>query len=169
MADDRRILKFKYGSRGEDEAKKVFVKFEKLRGDGTFDVYTFECDDEAHPDLSKALQTMKPHLIENCELPDDRMIEVKSITRTYKDMEVGEVRGLVISGVRQLQNSDAPMVVTMPHKTDQPYTEDGDDSICLTSQCMDDLDALEVEIFAYVDGKRAQLEMDFGTEGKPAA
>jgi hypothetical protein len=170
VGDSRRLLKFKYGgSHSEEDSKKTFVKFEKERDDGSFDLFTFECDDEVHPDLTKALQAMKPHLLENCELPDDRLVDVKSITCTYKAMDVGEVRGLVISGVRQLQNSNAPMVLTMPHKTDQPYTEDGDDRICLSSACLDDLDRLSEEVFAYVDGKRAQLEMDFQGEDEPAA
>lgn len=172
---ERRLLKFKYGSSSEDEFKKCLVKYEFKRDDGYSDVFTFECDDEPHPDLKEALEGMVEHLLENCEIASEEghKITVKSVTCTYKDMDdVGLVRGLVISGVRELRRSNSPMVLNSPHKTDQPYTEDGDDDICLSSRCIDALYGLEREVFAYLDGKRAQGELDFGdqeSDTKPAA
>jgi len=167
MGEDRRLLKYKYGgSPANEESKKTFVKFEKERGDGDYDIFTFECDDEPHPDLVKALEAMAPHLRENCEIDDSRKVTVKSVTCTHKQMEGFEVHGLVISGLRELRNCNSPMSLNSPHKTDIPYADDQDaDDMNLTSECLDDLAVLEREVFAYVDGKRAQLEL--GLEEPP--
>lgn len=170
--DSRRLLKFKYGGSSQDEdSRKVFVKFEKERGDGAYDVFTFECNDEPHPDLNKRLQNMVPHLRENCELTDDtKVIVVRSVTCTHKEMEGFEVHGLVISGLRTLSNCNAPMNLTSPHKTDRSYNEeDEDDTNLLSSACLEALDALSEEVFAYVDGKRSQLELGLETETKASA
>ena len=170
MIDGRRLLKFKYGSSSEGETKRVFVKFEKERDDNQADIFTFECDDDAHPDLKKAPEAMVPHLLENCEIKAEEgyKIAVRSVTSTYKEMEDGTVHGLVISGLRELRYSRAPLVLTSPHKTDIPYSEGDEDAPLLTSACLGAFDDLESEVFAYVDGKRAQGELDFGQKD-PAA
>ena len=171
MNDTRRLLKFKYGSGSEEEFKKCLVKFETLRGDGEYDVFTFECDDEPHPDLKKKLEAMIPFLLENCEFEADpaHKITVKSITCTHKAMDSFDVHGLVISGLRELKHCNAPMNLTSPHKTDRAYSDEdeGYDNL-LSSACLNALDELVVEIFAYVDGKRAQLELGLDADEKPA-
>ena len=162
---ERRLLKFKYGFSGEESSRKCLVKFEQQRGDGEYDAFTFECNNEPHPDLNTKLQDMAEHLIQICELDHEHMVIVKSVTVTHKDMDFGTVRGLVISGTRTLATCNAPMCINSPHKTDVPYAEDQDpDDNNLTCACLDALDELEKEVFAYVDGKRSQAEFDFGEE-----
>lgn len=164
MNNGRRLLKFKYGTGEDSEFKKCLVKFETSRADGDYDIFTFECDDDPSPDLKKRLDAMAEFLLENCEIEKNEIahkVQVKSVTCTHKEMEGFDVHGLVISGTRELKNCNAPMCLNSPHKTDVPYCEDSDDeSILLSPECLHALDALVSEVFSYVDGKRAQLELD---------
>jgi hypothetical protein len=168
---ERRLLKFKYGFASDTDSRKCLVKYELERADGEYDLFTFECNDEPHPDLNFKLQGMAKHLIEICELPSDRVVTVNSVTCTHKDMDGQTVHGLVISGTRALNTSDAPMCLNSPHKTNVPYAEDQDASDKnLSGTCLSDLALLADEVFAYVDGKRSQGEFDFGNgDGAPKA
>lgn len=158
---DRRLLKFKYGSGSSD--KKVLIKFE-VENSGDYDTFTFESNDDAHPDLRSALKNLAPHLLENCEVEDNRLpVNVLGVTCTYKTMESGLIRGLVITGARDLEDSNSPLVLNSPHKTDFHYSETDESGIgLLKPKCLELLDDLIREVFAYLDGKRAQAELDFG-------
>jgi hypothetical protein len=160
---NRRLLKFKKGGAKND--RNYLVKFEVPRPypeDG--DIQTFECNDEPHPDLEKALQDMGNHLLAICEIPksEKRPVFISGVTFTYKAMDpLVTVNGLVIVGVRKLLNSDAPLVLTSPHRTNIPYGEGQDaDEKNLDSATLEDMAILEREVFAYMDGiKRGQPDL----------
>lgn len=160
----RRLLKLKYNSGSTD--KKVFLKYEEQSADGPVNVISFESNEEPHPDLIKALQDMAKHLQEICEIEtlSGRLITVRGITVTYKKMDDGRlIRGLVISGTRELYTSQSPMSLNSPHKPEDPYSPTGDEAYCLTPECVEDVERVVREAFAYLDGKRAQGTLDFQT------
>jgi len=151
----RRLLKFKASSDGG-----YLAKYEVDGKQGT-DTITFESTDAPLPELNAALQKMVDHVVAIAEFPVGWRGDIKiiGVTCTYSN----DVQGLVITARRELENSNAPLIVNTPHFTREPYNEDSEDDIGIfSSECGDDLDALEVQVFGYVDGDRAQKQLDFG-------
>lgn len=154
--NDRRLLKFKHNERTGD----VFVKYERGNPASTLrDEFTLKCGEAPRLELKAALQKMAKHAIEICELPDDFLLHVISVSISYSDENV---QGLVITTMRSLKNSNAPMLINTPNFSREPYSETGDPDVSIFShKCAEDLDALEGRVFLYVEGERAQRKLDF--------
>lgn len=164
MADNelrgRRLCKIKIG-KNEFEREVVTIKMEEPDRNGEFTAHLIECKDTPHPDLRAALAAMAEHLISNAEFPStwEPQIDVISVTITHTN----NVQGIVITGKKELENCNAPLIVNTPHYTREPYNEDDEsDKGIFSTACGFAIDALEKEVIAYVDGKRAQQELDFG-------
>jgi len=160
---NRRICKVKIGKDDYDR-EVVTIKLEEPDLTGGYTSHLIECKDAPHPDLRNALKEMGQYLLEHAEFPSTWTVAVISVTVTHTN----EVQGLVITGKRELKNCNAPLIVNTPHYTREPYNEDDDSDIGIfSSSCGEALDLLEEEALAYVDGKRAQL--DLGLEEGAAA
>jgi hypothetical protein len=152
----RGLLKLKID--GDD----VLVKYvEREGGEDDGDTVTLESSDPPLPELREALQAMAEHMVAICELPAKWTEEIRivGVTVTYSD----DVRGLVITGLRRLQGHAAPLVLNSPHATNEekeqgPYTV----------ACGPALDELEEEVWRYVDGERAQLQLSLEPVGAVA-
>lgn len=153
----RRLCKCKIGK--DDNGRVVVViKYEIPDSTGDFTKVEIENHDIPHPDLKAALSAMIPHLRENAELPANWTLDVISCTITHKH----EIQGLVITGRRELENSNAPLILNTPHFTQESYNEEDDSGVgVFSSACGEAIDVLEREAIAYVDGKREQLELPF--------
>jgi hypothetical protein len=158
----RRLLKFKYSDDG------IVVRYEQTNDTiGEPDRFTFESKEEPRKELKDALAAMATHVVDICELTEleseiiDR-ITVFGITRTYTVVDDDRlVQGLVISARRSLTNSNSPMMINTPHFTDEPYSVTADPDLGVYSlECGEALHKLTKRIFAYVDGERAQQELD---------
>jgi hypothetical protein len=162
QTSNRRLCKVKIGKDDLGRAM-VTIKIEVPAQDGDYTSLTMESRDIPHPDLVNALATMAEHLLEHAEFPSTWNAEVIGCTVTHTN----DVQGLVITGKRDLKNCNAPLIINTPHFTREPYNEDDESDMGLFSgECGQHLDALEEEALAYVDGKRAQLEL-FGTTKQP--
>lgn len=160
---NRRVCKVKIG-KDSIGREMVTIKIEQPDQVGDFTAILMECRDIPHPDLRKALENMGDHLIEHCEFPSTwrHDIAVIGVTITHTN----DIQGLVITGKKELKYCNAPLIINSPHYTREPYNEDDDSDMAIfTGECGDHLDTLEKEALAYVDGKRAQLEL--GLEEKP--
>lgn len=161
---NRRICKVKIGKDDYDR-EVVTIKIEEPDQTGGYTSHTIECKDAPHPDLRNALQDMSQHLKEHAEFPSTWIVSIISATVTHTN----EVQGLVLTGRRDLENCNAPLIVNTPHYTRESYNEDDDSDIGIFSEsCGEALDALEKEALAYVDGKRQQAELDFAGNEKAA-
>jgi hypothetical protein len=158
----KRLLKFRYSP---DEG--VLIKYEKsIKGSGAFETITVESAEKPQKDLQAALQAMAAHLCAIAELPADwaEDLEIRGVTCTWTD----GIRGLVITGLRKLEHSNAPLVLNSPHFTEAPYAEDGDDTVSVYDDgCGEDLETLDRLVFGYVDGAREQLRLEL--EAAPSA
>lgn len=158
---NKRLLKFKY------KPGEILVKYEQSNNStGVNDTITLESGEEPTGELLQALQQMADHAVEICELPLSMKsgLTVRSITCTYTN----DVQGLVITTLRELDNSKSPMVINTPHFTREPYSETDEDEMNLFSfECADDLDTLEKLVFSYINGERAQGQLDFGVQQEP--
>jgi hypothetical protein len=161
---NRRLCKIKIGS--DDVGREIVtVKLEEPDMNSDYTMHLIECKEPAHSDLRNALRDMGQYLKEHAEFPSTWIVDVISCTVTHTN----EVQGLVITGRRDLQRCNAPLIINTPHYTREPYNE-GDDSDMgiFSSECGDALDTLEQEALAYVDGKRAQGVLDFEGKDEPA-
>ena len=115
-------------------------------------------------DLPKRLQVMANHVTEICDLPESatKNIVVSGITESYTD----ENRYLIITAVRALSKSKAPMLINTPARPLYPES-DQDETFCMSKECFEDLLAVENEAMKYIRGERAQMSLDFaGAEKK---
>lgn len=150
----RKLLKVRIDADG------VLVKYQEAKGENAkTETVTLEAEDPPLPELERALSSMAEHLCAICELPADWVedIEVRSVTVTYTEAATG----LVITGLRSLDGSSAPLILNSPHFTDAPYSEtDQGGKGIYSADCGRDLNELARAAFAYVDGKRGQLQLD---------
>lgn len=124
------------------------------KDEGEWDEFSFSRKVKPHPDLLAALQALAPHVVELCELEDLRepAIEVRSVTYTWAH----DVMGAVVTALRHLQNSPAPLVLNTPHKPSDAYGEDeADPAQLLPEHTVRALRELAREAVAFLDGKRA--------------
>jgi len=154
---NRKLLKFKISSDGNN-----VVKYQIDRDEESSDTVGIETTAIPSKNLSDALQKMADHVISIVEFPSTWLKDIKvlGVTCTYTN----DVQGLVITALRTLVGSNAPMVINTPHFTRESYN--GDDSISDTSilsiQCGMDLDALESLALKYADGgERLQPDLEF--------
>jgi hypothetical protein len=59
----------------------------------------------------------------------------------------------------QIGTCGSPIVLNMPHKPATPYSEGGDEGVCLTALEYDALVEVHNHALAYLDGERAQMEL----------
>ena len=94
-------------------------------------------------------------------------LETRSVSLSYKN----DVMAATITAMKPLRHSNAPLVISTPHKASELIGEGGDESNCLTSDCVAAINAVIREARNYVNGERAQgslpLDSDPG-EGKVA-
>jgi len=161
-ARNRRICKVKIG-KDDCDREVVTIKLEEPDQSGGYTAHLIECKDPPHSDLRNALQEMGQYLKEHAEFPSTWIVSVISVTVTHTN----EVQGLVITGRRDLEKSNAPLIINTPHYTRESYNEDDESDMGIfSSSCGDALDALEKEAMLFVDGKRQQMQLDLD-EKKP--
>lgn len=151
----RRLRKFKMSrSTGGIE-----VIYESENGaTGTFDEYTLKTYESPVSALDVALQNLTDHVIAICELPHTMKDEiiVSGVSISYTD----DIQGLVITSMRSLKGSSAPMLINTPHFSAQPYGEGSDSEISVfTLECGEALQKLEARVFEFIDGDRLQMSL----------
>jgi len=157
---ERRLLKFKMSKEGD-----LFIKYEQ-DGDNGVDIITLETPDLPSKELGDAFNKMVDHVIAIGELPGHwrEFLTMRGVTVTWTN----GVQGLVLTALRTLSGSNSPMTINTPHFTRESYNEDDESDISIFSlECGEDLDYLEAEIFRFVDGARAQKELNFEEEEQP--
>lgn len=125
------------------------------------DTYTLESAETPLGELEHALQGMAEHVVEICELPEEMVsdLTVRSVSVSYN---ADGVQGLIVTALRDLENSNTPMLINTPHFSREAYSETAGDANVFSPKCGRDLDRLERCAFAYIDGERSQKELDFG-------
>lgn len=136
---------------------------------GRFEECTLKCNERPRTALLEALLNMRRYLIEICELPASWEDEIRIRGLTIKEDSNG-ITGIVISGIRELRGSEAPLVLNSPYVVE----ESEDDLGVYSDECAGDLVDLAALVWRYLDGDRAgrQIELDeltkgTGLEGQP--
>lgn len=147
MSDQRRLLKFKL------KDSDVFVKYEKPSESAAIpDTVTLESGEAPRSELRDAMKALRADVVEMTELPiDEDELTVIGVSFTHGDYD-----GVVVTALRELENSNAPLVLNTPHFTNDEEADVG----VYSMDCQERLDDLESLVFAYVDGERQQLELE---------
>lgn len=150
------VVRFKKFKKTKEE--RIQIAYEKQNSvTQRWDEFTMSCSEKPRPELIETLNKLAPHVIEMCELPKEyeARIEVTGVTFSYGG-EL-EVMGATITSQMALKYSNCDLNLNTPHKASGPYNDyEIDDELLLSSECVDALDALCIELRMYVEGHRAQ-------------
>lgn len=154
MDKDIRITKVKC-SHGE-----WTICYEKMsESTGTYDSYGITSRDMPRDELHKRLQVLANHVEEICELPQGaaKHIVPSGVSMKYTDNNCHAV----ITALRTLRYSKTPMCINTPARP--LHAAEGDeDGFCMSDEMIKDIEALEEEAMKYLNGERAQQQLDFG-------
>jgi hypothetical protein len=115
-----------------------------------------------HEDLRLAFEALEPVAREILMLPSEwRKGEFRIVGVSWSFSESTGVKGAVITGAVTLDTSDAPFNFNTPHLPFEPYSPTGNSPL-MPDEGREALDHLEAEVKAFIDGKRAQQNFDFG-------
>ena len=119
----------------------------------------FKCPEKPHPDLDLAMSALVRDVYDILELPVDWAPQRMRITGVSFSMsEETGVEGVVITGLVELKTSNAPFCFNTPHIPFDQYSEGGTSPV-MPENTVRNLEEMKKEALAYVEGKRAQMEL----------
>lgn len=145
-----------------------FFGWEVFQGNtNNWDQHTLSCKDQPRPELLERLQVMANHVTEICEFSEweTKKLIVSGVSLTYGDE--GNCY-LVITAQKALEYSKAPLIINTPARPAEPESDAEGQEFCWSDELTADIEALEQEAWAYIDGERAQLSLDFAGGAKTA-
>lgn len=147
----RQITKIK-----QDKDGKIIISWVIVRPDGREDEHSMSCSDHPRPGFDAALQALAPTLAQWCDVPTEwcKKLTVMGVSLSYSN----GVMGACVTAKRP-SSANSPLILNAPHKPSVPYSEGGDESVCLTVEQYDAILAIIAEAEAYLDGDRAQMEL----------
>ena len=149
-----RICKVKTTKEG-----KTAIEYQRTTGTD-WDDFSLKCSDKPRPEFFAALDALREHVIDMCELPEELIerIAVKGVSFSYGGE--GETMGATIIAENKLIKSNGAVNINTPHRPSEPYgdTPKGilPDRMFLAPDCVSALKDLEKEARKYIDGDRAQ-------------
>jgi len=162
--EPRSITKVKF-SKG-----RVHVEYCTRRpGAEASDEYTVDCGEAPHPSFLAALDSLRGHVLEICEMPSGLKPRTTVHGASFSYTENGdgeEVLGAVITALVTLNRSRSPLVLNTPHKFSDVLNDADDPSFCLSEDAGAAIEEVIDETNKYLDGHRAQgvLPLDDGAD-----
>lgn len=150
--DKRLITKVRYGQ------DKVSANYLVEHPDGRQDEYSVICTDQPLAEFDAALQALLEEMPDWCEISQEGYFDNAKVLGVSYSWKHG-IMGAVVTLTRPLRHCGSPLVLNAPHKTEAPYSEGGDYSVCLTKEQADALKKVITECDRYLDGQRAQMEL----------
>lgn len=118
-------------------------------------VHSLRSHEDPRPEFVTALQSLTSIILSLCELPLDYGTDLKILGVTVTEHETLG-RGLVITALKKLTRSQAPMVLNTPHLTE---TGSHENAPTLFGRELDLIEALQEEAERYRKGERAQQSL----------
>jgi hypothetical protein len=136
----------------ERKAKKVTLRWQTTSGKDTVK-HELESFDPPEPALAKALDAFTPNVLELLELPIEYGIglEIRSLSINYEDD--GRM-GLVVTCLKSLADTTAPLVINTPHLRE--LGDDGEGGAFLPIDMQGLSDVVQAAAARYVLGHREQ-------------
>jgi hypothetical protein len=135
----------------------LHVELEGMEND-TERKITLRSMEDFHTDLSDAFDALGPSVREILEWPSSLYPELKVTGVSWSHSENTGVEGAVLVCQSPLEGCTSPFCFNTPHLPFAQYCEDGNAPL-MPDGAQDALDVLRREVQAYIDGKRAQLEL----------
>jgi hypothetical protein len=145
---DRIHIEYQYGTKKKNENWNL---------EDMSDV-THACKGKARPQFYMAFTRMIEHIPRILEQPDAFKVglRVKGVSFSYGGDDL--IMGASVSCERTLRSSNSPWYFNTPHKSSMPYSEDGDETVCYTSDVVETLEDIIEETELYIKGHRAESE-----------
>jgi hypothetical protein len=140
------------------DGSKVRIEYENKRADGKgFDEFTLNCSDTPLVSFRDALSALSLDVIGICEMhvAEEPKISVRGVTFT----NTNDVFGAVITAMKKLKTTNAPLVINTPHLTEEPYGEGDTSTPLLDTATVDRLHTLALEAERYINGEREQGDL----------
>lgn len=120
----------------------------------------FKSAEKPHPDFELAFAALVRHVYDIIELPVNSWPAAMTVSgASFSKSEDTGVEGAVISARVDLDDCQSPFCFNTPHLPFEPYTE-GSETPTMDADAVEALENLRTEAQAYMDGKRAQLELE---------
>lgn len=153
MSVKKEFLKIKI----KDE--RVHLDWQLKREDDTYDKYSLESKDAAHPSFTLKILELRNYVNDICDLrlqiDEFNRLKISSLSINYAGEK--HIMGATITALKDLPNRNSPLIVNTPYLIEDYYSDQGDPNSLLPSKLV----LLIYEIFEYADeyiqGKRAQL------------
>ncbi len=133
----------------------VTIEYNEITEDGTREV-NFSSEDKPQQSFQKAVDDLRRHVIEICELPGDyhNDLSINSISLKYQGDK--NTMGCVISAKKELLHSQTPFNIQTPYKimNDTGVELQGDPLYYLTDECIQAIGSVTGEAKLYLDGNR---------------
>jgi len=151
MVGEIRFNKIKYDNKG-----RVCLVYDEIVSDDKVNEYSMKCTDAPRGEYKEALAALKIHVVDICEIPKNQAakLEIRGVSLSWKD----GIMGTVITALKDLERSNAPLVLNTPHLPEESYSKDGEMS-CLSLECVEDIRTLIEEARRYLEGDRAQIDL----------
>ena len=156
---ERRITKIKLKA---DLVVVQWQQYQPLTKD--WDSFAMSSKEAPLPSFPEAMAALAKHVEEICELPEHSRdkITVTGISHSYSLNN----SYVVITAQKELFTSRSPLNLNTPVKA---MESDIDDDYGASDEMVYDVEQLEQEAFNYIDGQRAQQELDFGDNNNAAS
>ena len=153
------------------DGEKVHLAWTETAGpDGVDEVKCeLSSNDLPHESFTAALLALKSTVTSLCDLPitwlenDLYPLVVRSASINYED---GGLRGFVVTSLKYLPRTNAPMVLNTPHMREDDGESQGN---CAPSDMVGLIEDLEREAVRYIKGHRAQGDLFNDDEQLPKA
>jgi len=117
---------------------------------------TMRSKDAPVPEFVNAFAALRQDVRSITELD----VDISRLTvRGVSFSDTSDIMGATITSLYELRDTDAPLILNTPHKSEEPYSEGGDDSKCLAPETCERLETLRQCAMDYVLGTRAQISM----------
>jgi len=159
MINEIRFNKIRYDNKG-----RVCLVYDEILSDDKVNEYSIKCTDVPRDEFKQSLAALKIHVVNICEIPKKQAerLEIRGVSLSWKH----GIMGAVITALKTLEHSNAPLILNTPHLPETSYSEEGEMS-CLSSKCLENIRTLMEEARRYLEGDRAQINLFFpGVEGE---
>jgi len=148
---ERKISKVKY-SKG-----KVEIEFTETEGTRE-EERKLKCNDQPRPEFEQCFTALAPQVTKILE-QDEKFTEHLVVT-SVSVSAIKDVLGAVITAQKKLVECNAPWVINTPFLPGEPPDHINQNTPTLPEKAAATIDTLIVEAERYIDGERAQLELD---------
>jgi hypothetical protein len=141
------------------DGERVVVKWE-IPKPGGIDKYQLSCVDAPARELTDALNAMRRHVADICELPAKYgdSLEIRGASYSYGGDD--RVMGATITALKKLTTANAPLVINTPHLPEHPYSKGGEEmALPLPPAAAEALHELARQALRYVEGHRVQRDL----------